>query len=138
MGQSQPLFCLFSSFQHVTIQIKVDRSVDGVLGIRTHRYYWVSFAISKIIFKATNSLLDLLRPISRLRYPPICLSFFYFSKCHFLSTFLALSIFLLVLHLFCLTSFFFFQCDQMAILFFQNLAILNNEKSPKTIKHLPK
>ena len=28
-------FCLFSSFQHVTIQIRIDKSVDGVLGIRT-------------------------------------------------------------------------------------------------------
>ena len=29
------------------------------------------------------------------------------------------------------------QCDQMAIYFFQNLAIQNNEKLPKSIKYLP-
>ena len=33
MGRFRPLFCLFSSFQHYTIQI--DKSVDGVLGTRT-------------------------------------------------------------------------------------------------------
>ena len=35
MGQSRPLFCLFSSLQHVTIQIQIDKSADGVLGIQT-------------------------------------------------------------------------------------------------------
>ena len=27
--------CFFSSFQHLTIQIQIDKSVDGVLGIQT-------------------------------------------------------------------------------------------------------
>ena len=34
MGQSRPLFCYFRSFL-VTISIQIEKSVDGVLGIRT-------------------------------------------------------------------------------------------------------
>ena len=34
MGQSRPLFCLFSLFL-VTISIQIEKRVDGVLGIRT-------------------------------------------------------------------------------------------------------
>ena len=28
-------FCLFLPFHHVTIQIQIDKGIDGVLGIRT-------------------------------------------------------------------------------------------------------
>ena len=35
MGHNRPLFLFISSFQHVTIQIQIDKSVDGVLGIQT-------------------------------------------------------------------------------------------------------
>ena len=31
MGQSRPLFRLF----HITIQLQIEKSIDGVLGIRT-------------------------------------------------------------------------------------------------------
>ena len=34
MGQSRPLFVYFRSFR-VTISIQIEKSVDGVLGIRT-------------------------------------------------------------------------------------------------------
>ena len=34
MGQSRPLFVYFCSF-HITISIQIEKSVDGVLGIRT-------------------------------------------------------------------------------------------------------
>ena len=35
MGQSRPLFRLFLSFPHDTIQIQIDNSIDGVLGTWT-------------------------------------------------------------------------------------------------------
>ena len=35
MGQSRPLFRLFSTFPHDTIQIQIDKSVDGVLRTQT-------------------------------------------------------------------------------------------------------
>ena len=35
MGQSRPLFRLFSSFPHDTIQIQIDKSVDTVRGTQT-------------------------------------------------------------------------------------------------------
>ena len=34
MGQSRPLFVYFSSFL-ITISIQIEKSIDGVLGIRT-------------------------------------------------------------------------------------------------------
>ena len=34
MGKSRPLFVYFRSF-HVTIQTQIEKSIDGVLGIRT-------------------------------------------------------------------------------------------------------
>ena len=35
MSQSRPFLCLFSSFLNDTIQIEIDKSVDGVLGTQT-------------------------------------------------------------------------------------------------------
>ena len=34
MGQSRPLFVYFRPF-HITNQLQIDKSIDGVLGIRT-------------------------------------------------------------------------------------------------------
>ena len=52
MGQSGPLFCLFSSFSYYNFKIQIEKSVDGVLGIRTCSLRMVgAYDTTELIFK---------------------------------------------------------------------------------------
>ena len=52
MGQSGPLFCLFSSFSYYNFKIQIEKSVDGVIAIRTCGCRMVgAYDTTELIFK---------------------------------------------------------------------------------------